>query len=125
MDACNFVPGHVILVHDDPSFIEEAAAALRTTGHDVATFIEPMEALNALEAAQRFEILITGSRFAPGKPNGVSLAQMAQAKQSRIKVLFTVAPENIEYTEGKGQFVVAAIDIPQLVTMVTKLVSQK
>jgi DNA-binding NtrC family response regulator len=47
MDACNFVPGHVILVHDDPSFIEEAAAALRTAGHDVATFIEPMEALNA------------------------------------------------------------------------------
>jgi DNA-binding NtrC family response regulator len=113
------------LVHDDPSFIEEAAAALRTAGHDVATFIEPMEALNALEAAQRFEILITRVRFAPGKPNGVSLAQMAQAKQSRIKVLFTVAPENIEYTEGIGEFVAAPIDIPQLVTMVTKLVSQK
>jgi len=94
MDACNFVPGHVILVHDDPRFIEEAAAALRTAGYDVATFIEPMEALNALEAAQRFEILITRVRFAPGKPNGVSLAQMAQAKQSTIKVLFTVAPEN-------------------------------
>ena len=52
MDACNFVPGHVILVHDDPSFIEEAAAALRTAGHDVATFIEPMEALNALEKSR-------------------------------------------------------------------------
>ena len=52
--------------------------------------MEPMEALNALEAAQRFEILITRVRFAPGKPNGVSLAQMAQAKQSAIKVLFTV-----------------------------------
>ena len=125
MDACNFVPGHVILVHDDPSFIEEAAAALRTAGHDVATFMEPMEALNALEAAQRFKILITRVRFAPGKPNGVSLAQMAQAKQSGIKVLFTVAPENIEYTEGIGEFVAAPIDIPQLVTMVTKLVSQK
>ena len=66
MDACNFVPGHVILVHDDPSFIEEAAAALRTTGHDVATFIEPMEALNALEAAQHFEILSRQSRNQTG-----------------------------------------------------------
>ena len=125
MDAGNFVPAHVILVRDDPRFIEQAAAALRTAGHDVATFMEPMEALHALEAARRFKMLITRVRFAPGKPNGVSLAQMAQAKQSRIKVLFTVAPENIEYTEGIGEFVAAPIDIPRLVTMVTKLVSQK
>jgi hypothetical protein len=38
---------------------------------------------------------------------------------------FTVAPENIGHTEGIGEFVAAPIDIPQLVTMVSKLVSQK
>jgi hypothetical protein len=29
---------NISLVHDDPRFIEEAAAALRTAGHDVSTF---------------------------------------------------------------------------------------
>jgi hypothetical protein len=45
----------IILVHDDPRFIEEAALALRTAGHDVSTFQDPLDALNAIEAAPRFE----------------------------------------------------------------------
>jgi hypothetical protein len=49
---------NIIFVHDDPQFIERAAAALRLAGHKVATFQEPMEALNALDTAL-FEILIT------------------------------------------------------------------
>ena len=46
------------MVHDDPEFVEGAAAALRPAGHKVDMFREPMEALIALETAQ-FEILIT------------------------------------------------------------------
>jgi DNA-binding NtrC family response regulator len=114
---------NVIMVHDSPRFVEEAVAALRLAGLDVVTFADPNEALTALENA-RFDILITRVRFAPGRPNGVSLAQMARLKRPGIKVLFTVAPENVEYTEGLGEFVSAPIDIPQLVAMVAKLASQ-
>ncbi len=46
---------------------------------------------------------------------------MALRKQPGIKVLFTVAPENIEYTEGLDEFLSAPINIPELVAMVTKL----
>jgi hypothetical protein len=45
-------------------------------------------------------------------------------KRPEIRVLFTIASENIEYTEGLGEFVVAPIDISELVAMVTKLISK-
>jgi DNA-binding NtrC family response regulator len=36
------MPANIILVHDDPEFIEGAAAALRLAGHNVVMFREPM-----------------------------------------------------------------------------------
>jgi hypothetical protein len=81
-----------------------------------------MEALTALEAAQA-EILITRARFPIGQPNGIALAQMAQIKQPWIIVVFPVAAENVEYTEGIGEVVIAPIDIAELVASVAKLVS--
>jgi hypothetical protein len=44
-----------MLLHDDPKFIEAAAAALRLAGHQVAMFVQPLDALNALET-EHFEI---------------------------------------------------------------------
>jgi DNA-binding NtrC family response regulator len=114
------MPANIILTHDDPEFIEEAAAALSLAGHKVIVFREPIEALDALEAAQ-FEILITRVRFAVGQPNGVALARMARMKDPLIKVVFTIAAENLEYIEGLGEAVTAPIDIPELVATVGKL----
>jgi DNA-binding NtrC family response regulator len=111
------MPANIILVHDDHEFIEQAAAALRLAGHKVVMFGEPMKALNALET----EILITRGRFPVGQPNGAALARMARMNQPLIKVLFTVAAENAEYTEGLGETVIAPIDIPELVATVGKL----
>ena len=116
------MPANIILVHDDPEFIEGAVAALSLAGHKVVAFREPMEALNALETAQ-FEILITRARFPVGQPNGVALAQMARMKRPWIKVVFTVAAENLEHTEGIGEAVIAPIDIAELVATVGKLAS--
>jgi hypothetical protein len=72
-------------------------------GHDVSTFQDPLDALNAIEAAPRFEILVTRVQFAPGRPNGLALSNMARMKLPGIKVLFTVAPQNVEYTKGGGR----------------------
>jgi DNA-binding NtrC family response regulator len=115
---------NIIMVHDDPKFIEEAARALGSAGHNVVTFGDPMEALTALEN-DRFEILITRVRFPPGRPNGVALAQMALLKQPAIKVVFTLAPENVEYAEDLGKFVVAPISMLELVETVARLDDQR
>jgi len=69
--------------------------------------------VNALETGQ-FEILITPARFPVGQLNGVALSQMARMKRPWIKVVFTIAAENLEYTEGIGEAVIAPIDVPEL-----------
>jgi DNA-binding NtrC family response regulator len=114
---------NIIFVHDDPEFIEEAAAALRLAGHKVVTFREPIEALSALET-QHFDILITRVRFAIGQPNGVALARMARMKRPSIKLVFTVVPEYVEYTEELGETVTAPIDIAELVAAVSRVSSE-
>jgi DNA-binding NtrC family response regulator len=115
---------NIIFVHDDPEFIRGAAVALRLAGHEVITFQEPMEALSALETAQ-FDILITRVQFPVGQPNGVALARMARVKQPLIKVVFTVAAENVEYTEGLGKAVTAPIDVVELLAVVAKLAADR
>jgi DNA-binding NtrC family response regulator len=115
------MPANVIIVHDDPIFITAVAVELRLAGHHVVTFGDPLEALPVLETEQSFDVLITRMRFAPGRSNGIALAQMTRLKRPEIKVLFTVAPENIEYTEGLGEFLAAPIDIRELAAMVNKL----
>jgi DNA-binding NtrC family response regulator len=114
------MPAHIIMVHDDPRFSEEATSALALVGHRVVTFRDPNEALTALENTI-FEILITRVRFPPGRPNGVALARMALLRQPGIKVIFTLAPENVEYAEEIGESVVAPIEIPELVATVARV----
>src|ERR1700756_2559484 len=98
------MPANIIMVNDVPEFIEGAAAALPSAGHNVTMFRDPMAALDAIETAQ-FDILITRVKFPVGRSNGVALAQMAQLKRPWIKVVFTVAAERVEYTEGLGEAV--------------------
>lgn len=63
-----------------------------------------MDALEALEAAQRIELLITRAAFPEGTPHGVALARMARVRKPGIRVLFVARPENREHTEGVGEF---------------------
>jgi DNA-binding NtrC family response regulator len=114
------MPANIIFVHDDREFLKGAASALSLAGHNVVMFREPIEALNALETGQ-YEVLITRARFPVGQLNGVALAQMARMKQPWIKVVFTIAAENLEHTEGIGEAVIAPIDIAELVATVGKL----
>jgi hypothetical protein len=64
---------------------------------------------------------VRGSQW--GQLNGVALTQMARMKQPWIKVVFTIAAENLEYIEGIGDVVIAPIDIAEFVASVAKLAS--
>jgi hypothetical protein len=63
-----------------------------------------MSAIEALEAAQLIEVLITRVIFPEGQPNGVSLALMARVKKPGVKVLFAALPETQKHTEGGRVF---------------------
>src|SRR5262245_12433414 len=114
----------VVIVHDDPAFLETASSALRDAGHDVATFDDPMAALHALEGAAHVEVLITRVRYPLGKPHGGSLAQVTRLKRPGLKVLFTARVENKPYTEGAGDFIAAPVDVATLIETVARLVDE-
>src|ERR1700722_4125591 len=73
------MPAPIVIVHDDPVFLDHVATALRNAGQEVAAFDDPMAALDALSAAERVELLITKVGFQPSKPHGVSLALVAKS----------------------------------------------
>ena len=79
------MPARIVVVHDDPEFVDQLQSALRRAGRDVAAFADLMDALAALDAAQRIEVLITRMQFPPGKPNGLALARMARHKRPGIR----------------------------------------
>lgn len=59
------MPAPIVIVHDDPQFLDRTATALRFAGFEAACFSGAMDALRALEEAVTIELLITRIRFAP------------------------------------------------------------
>ena len=114
----------VVIVHDDPSFLEAAADAIRNVGHSVAVFGDPTTALNALEGAGHVDVLITRGRYPKGQPNGVSLALLLRTKQPGLKVVFTALAEYEQHFEGIGVFLPLPVDMPELVETVARLIDE-
>ena len=114
------MPARVVLVHSDPEFARDAEQALRAAGHDVIAFSESLPALNALEKAQRVDLLITRFRFSPGNPNGLSLALMARSRRPGVKVVFTARPNDQHHAEGIGWVVVHPIGVSDLLRIVAE-----
>ncbi len=112
------MPAPVVLVFDEPTFTEECATALRQVGYEVAAFTDPMRALDALDAANKIDLLITRVKYAPGKPNGVALARMARTKRPDIRILFMAVPTSVEHIAGWGEYISLPATIADVVTAV-------
>ena len=115
------MPARIVIVHDEPDFADSLTTALRSAGHDVATFTDPTAGLDALDEAHRVEVLITRVAFPPGKPNGVSLARMARYKRPGIRVVFAALPELEKHTDGLGEFMPMPVGVPDAMQAVIRL----
>jgi DNA-binding NtrC family response regulator len=121
------MPAPIVLVHDDPEVAQATAAALRTAGHQVATFGETSSALTAFATAQKVEVLITRVAFPPGPGhfNGVALSHMARARRPGLKVLFTALPEQQRHTEGFGEFLPLPVAAADIVATVDRMLAKR
>jgi CheY-like chemotaxis protein len=117
------MPARIVVVHDEPDFIERTVSALRDAGHDVVAFNSSMSAIDALERAQQIEVLVTRVNFPDGQPNGVSLALMTKVKKPGVKILFAALPETQKYTEGVGEFLPAPVDPADIVARVGSMLA--
>ena len=114
------MPAQIVFVHSDDSFRTAAVAALEGEGYTVAWYPDALAAMEALDAAQRVELLITRVRFPEGKSNGVALTQMVKSRKPSIRVIFTAHPDMQEYVEDLGTILTAPVAIPDLIAAVRK-----
>jgi DNA-binding NtrC family response regulator len=115
------MPDRIVIVHDEPDFVDSLTAALKSAGHDVATFMDPEVGWNALDEAKRVELLITRVNFPPGKPNGVSLARMARYKRPVSGSCSPPSPNSLSTLMSWGEFVPMPASLPDVMLAVTRL----
>jgi len=114
------MPARVIIVHTDRSLID-LAPSLRVDGYEVAAFIDPIAAWDALASARRIEALITGIEFGPTLPHGLALARAARMKIPGFRVLFIGAPDLQALTDGYGMFLSLPVTISEVTAAVVRM----
>lgn len=118
------MPATIVIVHDNKTIRSAARLAIRSAGHDVAAFADPMTALDAIEANSKVRVLVTRIDFGPGRLNGVALVQMLRVKQitqdgrSSLQPIFLDRSDNAHHAKGIGAFVPVPFDPPTLVAAI-------
>ena len=117
------MPAQIVVVHDDPNFLDGALTALRTAGYEVALFTNSMSATRALRDARLIDVLITRIRFPEGMPHGLAVARSALLTHPELKVLFVAAPATQDLAERLGQFLPMPVRPAKVVRMVDLMLS--
>jgi DNA-binding NtrC family response regulator len=115
------MPARIVVVHDQPEFLNELATGLRQAGHHTATFADPLAAWDALETARQIEVLITRVQYAPGRSNGLALARMARSKRPGIRVVFTALPQYADQVDEQDTFMAMPVRVPEVIDAVNRL----
>ncbi len=111
----------VIVVHDEPVYADRLAIALRSAGHTVTLFVDPLDAWETVGANADFEVLVTQMIFPPARSNGVALARMAHARRPAVGVVLTADPDMAAHADGVGVFVPTSDDIAAVVDAVRRV----
>jgi hypothetical protein len=77
--------------------------------------------LDALESAEKIELLITPAQFPPGQPHGVALGRIARVKRPGVKMLFISKPEDQQFTEGVGEILLAPVTVDEIVAKIREM----
>lgn len=112
------MPAPVVVIHDDLALREQMVNALQALSTKVASFSDPMRALDALEAGGKARVLVTRIDFGTGRLNGVALARMVKLKQPMVEVVFVGRPRNADHIKGIGEFIPLPLDPQTLVEAV-------
>jgi DNA-binding NtrC family response regulator len=118
------MPAQVVVVYSDPVFRDALVTALRLRGHEVAAFVDPMEAWDAFDTPQRIEVLVTEVEFLPGKSNGIALARMIRMRRPDTRVVFTALPEFVRQALGLGEFMRMPVGVPEVVDTVVRMLER-
>jgi CheY-like chemotaxis protein len=103
----------LLFVDDDEGFRYAAARALRGAGYEVVAVPDYREALEALEAGQVFDLLMTDIVM-PDRIHGFALARMARMRQQGLRVLYMTAFD-VPTEDAFGKVLRKPIPVDQLI----------
>ena len=115
------MPAQVVLVHDEEAFSANVGRALAASGYQVMAFPDPLVALQALENAERLQLLITRIEFPAGRSNGQALALMARTRRPDVQVLFVCPPQFNSYVADLGEVLLAPATVSDVVETAMRL----
>jgi DNA-binding response OmpR family regulator len=116
---------HILVAHDDPSFLQPLVLALRAAGHEVSAFANSMPAWDALNNGPGVDILVTRVRFPKGNPHGVALAHNARANHPDIGILFAASQEMRHHIIGIGEFLAMPAGMPEVLARIEAMVQPR
>jgi CheY-like chemotaxis protein len=91
----------VLIVEDDPDLREMAFKTLSSLGYEALTAADGQSALEIFDKGTSIDVLFTDVVLPKGM-NGVALAELVQARQPSVKVLYTSGyTENAVVHNGK------------------------
>lgn len=79
---------NIMVVEDDDTFRRVVVQILENGGFKALPCRDFAEAIGVIESGQPVDLLLTDIGMPSGTPHGVSIAQMAKARRSRLKLLF-------------------------------------
>ena len=119
------IPARVVVVHDEPSFLDPLVTSLRAVGVDVAAFSDSSLAWDALQFSSNVEILVTRVQFMPGKPHGVTLARWVKERSPAVRILFVALPEFQTDIKDVGLLLPRPVSVPQVAEAVCRMLSSE
>jgi hypothetical protein len=116
------MPARVVVVLDGADGLaQRTVETLLADGIDALALPSFMVALDALEASQRIELLVTCPEFVAGPPNGIALARMARLKRPGVKILFIGSLEFAHLADGLGEFLPTPTSVDDVTGVVTRM----
>lgn len=117
------MPATIVVALNEPQLTDGVVRELNNQGYSAAGFSTSMRALDALEAANKVEVLVTCVVHQPDNPNGIALARMTRSKKPGTKVLFIGDPDHASYAEGLGSLLMWPVTAAQVVEATVKLMA--
>src|SRR3979411_2538265 len=93
---------HVLVVEDEESFRRMVVRALADKGYRISAAEDFESAIAIIEHEEPVHLLITDVSLWSGQPNGVVLANMAQLRRSKLKVILMSGCYDVQWAAQYG-----------------------
>jgi DNA-binding NtrC family response regulator len=114
---------HIVIVHDDQRFLDEAVAAFQLAGYDAVPCPDAVAALAIIEGSRRVDLLLTVAPLGLGSLPGASLARMTRHKRHFINMLFTMEGDFAAAASHCGEVLSLPVDTPHLLSAAERILA--